>query len=59
MIRFLHLSIQLVGIALLTLAQPRDTSAEAPSGAYVIAVNNPLAYFAEPHSPVGPANLDH
>ncbi len=47
MIRFLHLSIALVGIALLTLAQPRDTSAETPSGAYVVAVNNPLAYFAE------------
>ena len=46
MIRFLQFTAALVFIALLTLAQPRDTSAETPSGAYVVAVNNPLAYFA-------------
>ena len=47
MTRFLQFTSATVAIALLTVTQPGETLAEVSPGAYVVAVNNPLTYFAE------------
>ncbi len=47
MIRFLQVTFTVLGITLLSATHPHEASADQPTGAYIVAVNNPLAYFAE------------
>jgi zinc transport system substrate-binding protein len=47
MTRHLQRTVAAIGMALLATLAARGATAEPASGAYVVAVNNPLAYFAE------------
>ena len=47
MIRLLHVTVAVISITLLSATHPHEASADQPTGAYIVAVNNPLAYFAE------------
>ncbi len=47
MIRLLHITFAVISITLLSATHPYEASADQPTGAYIVAVNNPLAYFAE------------